>query len=253
MTIKWQPKAPLDVEARSLDWAGVLLGDEIVTSTWVVVCGGVTLSNIVTETSLITLDVSGGVNPYNIPCQYAYDAVLTNTITTLNGFTYTETITQPIVPSPIALPMPGGVTKRKLIEKAFQEIGLAGYEFDPQPDEYSVAMSRLDDLMAEWAGPGNNMDLGYNFPLEYGGGDIDDVAGIPNFAVNTVGLQLALRIMPAIGKTMTAETRVALAQGIVALRTATAIIPDARYRRTTALGSGNRNYGVFVPGYGRRP
>lgn len=251
MTVKWQQKSPLEVVAREMDWTGVLLGDEIDTSTWVVACGGVTLSDIVTGASLITLTVTGGVNPYNLPCEAAYDAVLTNTVTTVGGKTYVETIVQPIVPSAVSLPIPGGATKRAIIEKAFVEIGLSPYEFDPQPEEYTSALHRLDDLMAEWAGPGNNMDLGYNFPPQYGGGELEDVAGVPNFAVNTIGLQLALRVMPAIGKTMSNETRVALAQGMVALRTATAVIPEARYRRTTALGSGNRNYGVFVPGYGR--
>jgi hypothetical protein len=257
MTLRWEPKAPTEIVPRVIDWAGILLGDELLTSVIAVVSGGVTTSNIVTDltSGLITLDVSGGTvplpsDPYWQTCDDGkYLAVLTNTVTTLAGHTYLETIYQPLVVPQVALPMAGAATKRDIIERAMTEMGLAGYEFDPQPDEYSTALHRLDDLMAELGGPGNNMDLGYNFPAQYGGGDIADIAGVPNFSVGALGLLLSQRLMPAIGKDMKRETRVSLSQAMIALRAACAVIPNRQLPRTTAIGAGNKPYwNVFATG-----
>ncbi len=74
-------------------------------------------------------------------------------------------------------------------------MGLSPYEFDITPEEYSSALNTLDFLMAEWAV--SSLDLGYAFPATLGGGDLEDVSGIPDFSVNAASLSLAQRQAPA--------------------------------------------------------
>lgn len=134
-------------------------------------------------------------------------------------------------------------SKRTIVNMAFEEIGLAGYEFDATPEEQTSALRRLDALMLEWAGPGRNIDLGYNRPTMFGGGDLDEASLLPDWTINTVVLSLALRIMPAIGKTLSAESRIALANGINALRAATAVTYERSIPTMVALGAGARRLG----------
>lgn len=45
-------------------------------------------------------------------------------------------------------------TKRDIVAMAFEEIGLAGYVFDLQPQQLEGALRRLDSMMATWNGKG---------------------------------------------------------------------------------------------------
>ena len=47
-----------------------------------------------------------------------------------------------------------GYTKRQIIEAACEEIGLANYAFDMQPEQLQAMMRRLDAMMAEWNAKG---------------------------------------------------------------------------------------------------
>jgi hypothetical protein len=190
------------------------------------------LSAVANTLDTVTATVSGGLAGDEV-------AVLTNTITTADGRILAETITMLIVASADAPPdLPATGTKRQLVEMAFEEIGLSGYEFDDTPEEYNRALRRLDALMAEWAGPGNNLSLNYNTPPVLGASTLSDDAGIPDWANNTVAIQLALRLMPAIGKTMSAETRLSMMQGMTTLRAACAQIPDRNLPLGTVRGAG---------------
>jgi hypothetical protein len=55
-----------------------------------------------------------------------------------------------------------GYSKRQFISAAFEEIGLASYVFDLQPEQLQSAMRRLDAMMADWNGKG--IRLGYPLP-----------------------------------------------------------------------------------------
>jgi hypothetical protein len=52
-----------------------------------------------------------------------------------------------------------GYTKRQFISAAFEEIGLASYVFDLQPEQLQSALRRLDAMMADWNAKG--IRLGY--------------------------------------------------------------------------------------------
>lgn len=135
------------------------------------------------------------------------------------------------------LPVYGGPLKRVLIQRAFAECGQADYNYQIQPEEYSEALSRLNDLMLELKGSG--VDLGYNFPTS-NVGTPEDESGIPFEATQVVGLLLAEAIAPTMGKTLSAETNRRIARSRSVLRGQYASIPTVYPQHTTPRGSGNR-------------
>lgn len=96
-------------------------------------------------------------------------------------------------------------TKRQLCADALGEIGIADYEFDVTPDEQAMVLRRLDAMMATWEA--RTVRVGYLFPSSADGSDPDDDSGLPDSAVETVFLNLAIRVAPSFGKTVSAETK----------------------------------------------
>lgn len=135
------------------------------------------------------------------------------------------------------VPIFGGALKRDLVQLAYEECGQADYSYTIQTDEYDSALRRLNVLMAEWAGVG--IDLGYNFP-DYGNGSPEDESGIPIEASQVVGLHLAARIAPTMGKTLSGETRAQMAVSLANLRAMYLTAPSMSLSRQTVRGAGNR-------------
>lgn len=237
--IIWSPKKPTETVAYVIDWATELGGDQIASHTLTVASG-----TAVVKSSAV-LDGDNGATSVQALITGGTDATTTvfnHTVRTDLGQVLTDQITLRIDSG--SSTVPATATKRTIITMAFEEIGLAGYAFDATPEEQFSALRRLDALMLEWAGPGCNIVLGYNRPLVLGGGDLADASYLPDWALNIVALSLALRIMPAIGKTMSTESRVALAQGLNALRAASAAIQSRPIPSMVALGAGSRRYGA---------
>lgn len=132
---------------------------------------------------------------------------------------------------------PGGKPKREILEMAFDDCGLAGYEFDRTPEEQSMALRKLNALMLElpWSA------LGYDQP-SYGVGQAEGGSGIPDFAVNAVSQYLALRIAPGIGLTLSPEYSKTAARSLVTLQAALATTPTMTLPGNTVRGSGQRPY-----------
>jgi len=98
-----------------------------------------------------------------------------------------------------------GWTNRDIINQAFEEIGLAGYVFDLQPQQIESAVRRLDAMMATWNGKG--LRLGYPVPNSPGSGDPDENTNVSDMAVEAMILNLAVRIAPIYGKTVSPDTK----------------------------------------------
>lgn len=98
-----------------------------------------------------------------------------------------------------------GWTKREIINQAFEEIGLAGYVFDLQPQQLESALRRLDGMMATWNGKG--IRLGYPLPSSPGLSDLDQETDVPDAAIEAMALNLAVRIAPGYGKTVSPDTK----------------------------------------------
>lgn len=96
-------------------------------------------------------------------------------------------------------------TKRDIINMAFEEIGLAAYVFDLTPQQLEGALRRLDAMMATWNGKG--IRLGYPLPSSPGSSDLDQPTEVSDFAIEAMALNLAVRIAPGYGKTVSPDTK----------------------------------------------
>lgn len=243
MTLLWAPKSPTEVVYRNITWIGPLAGADIVTSTVVLTpeTASIILTDVSTTTDEVRATISGGLS--------GELAILTNTVTTSDGRTLVQSIVMAVLDSLQTLVPtgPSTSTKRQLVEMAFEECGLDPYEFNPTPQEYATALRRLDALMLVFEGPGNNLPMGYNAPVVFGQSDLSDVSGIPDIAIDAVSQQLALRIAPNLGKTLSAETKAAYSQNLAAMRTAFSVIPERALQPGTPRGAGNKPQSVWAP------
>jgi len=96
-------------------------------------------------------------------------------------------------------------TKRDIINMAFGEIGLAEYVFDLTPQQLESALHRLDAMMATWNGKG--VRLGYPLPSSQKSSDLDQLTEVSDFAIEAMALNLAVRIAPGYGKTVSPDTK----------------------------------------------
>jgi P22 tail accessory factor len=94
-------------------------------------------------------------------------------------------------------------SKRDIIEQAFSEIGKGGYEFDLQPDVLQSALRQLDAMMATFGGA---LGAKIGFSGGDGFGDVSQTAGVPDWAVEALYLNLAIRLAPSFGKQVSVDT-----------------------------------------------
>lgn len=140
-----------------------------------------------------------------------------------------------------------GWTKRQFVEQAYEEIGLAAYTFDLQPDQLLAAVRRLDAMMATWNGKG--IRLGYPIPGSPENSNIDDETNVPDAANEAIYTNLAIRLGPPIGKVVSQETKQAAKDAFDGLLRRAAMPPEMQYTSTLPLGAGNkpwRNSQPFV-------
>jgi hypothetical protein len=238
----WPPKKPGETVAYPIDWReeldapGPYCGDTIDTYTIVVQSGDAVLGVDQLDCNKIIVLVSGGTDGTR--------TTILNTITTVNGQILERTIT--LLVSDDAVPYaPSTSTKRLVVNMAYDEVRLSVPEFQVDPGELNTALTKLDILMAEWAVSG--IYLGYNAPAIPGDGNLDDEIGIPNAALHATSLYLALRISPAFGKALSAESKIAMALALSNLRGMTLRIPNMRLPRNTPIGQGAQsNLGNFM-------
>lgn len=95
-------------------------------------------------------------------------------------------------------------TKQEIVQAALEEIGIASWAFDIQPEQYKSAAQRMDDMVAEWQA--NGILLGFNM-----GGDLAEDSGLVGKDVSAVKLNLAARSASSYGKVPSAELKLAAA------------------------------------------
>lgn len=139
-------------------------------------------------------------------------------------------------------------TKRQFVESAFEELGLASYTFDLQPDAVQSGMKRLDSMMGEWNGRG--IRLGYPLPESPDGGHLDDDSNVPDRANEAVVTNLAIRIGPMFGRQALPETKATAKFAFNQLLTVAAL-PQERRLPSMVAGAGNKPWiyqQPFIPG-----
>ena len=131
--------------------------------------------------------------------------------------------------------------KLDIVDLAFQEIGIASYEFDLNPQESNGALRQLDLMMATWNKQG--IRVAYPIPSSPNESDLDQEIDIPDNAFEAMYLNLAVRIASGFGKQLSAETRIAAHQTYQKLLAAnTDLIEQRLDSRAAPSGAGNKSW-----------
>lgn len=141
-----------------------------------------------------------------------------------------------------------GYSKRQFIEAAFEEIGLASYIFDLQPQQLESALRRLDAMMADWNGKG--IRVGFPLSLSPQQSDLDEQTYVPDMANQAIITGLAVRLAPAYGKQVMPGTLAIAKSSYDTLLAKAAMPPEQQFPDTLPSGAGNKPwmYDVFLPG-----
>ena len=133
-----------------------------------------------------------------------------------------------------------GYSKRQFIDAAFDELGLASYEFDLQPDDLQAALRRLDAMMSEWNGKG--IRLFYPVPGSPENTDITQETQVPDSANEAIITNLAIRLAPSRGKQVSMETKAVAKQGYNTLLSIATMPPEMRLPDTMPAGAGHKSW-----------
>lgn len=137
-----------------------------------------------------------------------------------------------------------GPTKGAIIDMAFEDCRLSGFDFDRTPEENLMALRRLNTMMAEW--PWSN--VGYAYPT-FGEGSADELSDVPSDAVHGVSQMLAMRLMSAFGKSIPESFRITSAQSIAYVRGQYSSVPKIGFAPGTLRGQGARRDHSFIDPY----
>jgi hypothetical protein len=143
-----------------------------------------------------------------------------------------------------------GYTKRQFIEGAFEEIGMANYVFDLQPEQLQSALRRLDVMMAEWNAKG--IRLRYPIPSSPQDSDLDQQSDTPDSAWEAIITNLAVRIAPGYGKAVSPDTKTTAKFGLNTLMQRAAFPLEQQLPDTMPIGQGNKPWRWDNP-YVNRP
>lgn len=137
-----------------------------------------------------------------------------------------------------------GWTKRQYVEQAFEEIGLAAYVFDLTPEQLQSALRRLDSMMAGWNA--NGIRIGWPIPSTADGSDIDVDAKAPDVANEAIYLNLAVRLAPGFGKTLSPDLKPSADAAYSNLLNQTsAPTPERQFPNTLPRGAGTKPWRSF--------
>lgn len=110
-------------------------------------------------------------------------------------------------------------TKGQIITQAFNELGLAGPDYEPDPQHQDTALIRLEAMMDEWYGAG--VRIGYNGQA-FGEATLSQDTGVPNYALRAMYLNLAIEIADIFGKAVSPKTEGKASSAYQTVKTQTA-------------------------------
>ena len=142
-------------------------------------------------------------------------------------------------------------TKRQFVEGAFEEIGLASYVYDLQPEQLQSALKRLDSMMATWNTKG--IRLGYPLPSSPEDSDLDAETNVPDSANQAILTGLGIIIAPSYGRVVSQDTKVAAKQGYLGLLALSTKPMEKQLPDTMPLGAGNKPFRDINREYVKKP
>lgn len=142
-------------------------------------------------------------------------------------------------------------TKRNYVEQAFAEVGLAGYVFDLTPEQLQTALRQLDSMMGTWNSKG--IRLGFPLTNSPGDSDLDQETDVSDSANETIYQNLAMRVGPSFGKTITPELRMNAKMGYDNLLSLASRPMQRQFPRTMPAGAGNKPWRTYDDPFLRGP
>lgn len=136
-------------------------------------------------------------------------------------------------------------TKEQLVDEAFSVLALDGSTFDLTPEEKQTALRRLDTMMGTWNGKG--IRLGYPLHSNPKDASLSEDSGLPDAAIETVYMNLAIRIAPTFGKMVSQDTKVTAKAGYDVLLARAAMPPEMQFPNILPRGAGNKRSTPFMP------
>jgi hypothetical protein len=132
-------------------------------------------------------------------------------------------------------------TKRQYVIAAFEEIGLASYVFDLTDNELLSACKRLDAMMAQWNAKG--IRLSYPLPSNPDSTSLDADTEVPDAANEAIILNLAIRLAPGYGKSVSPDTKISAKAAYTTLLGWTMDpTPQKQFPRTLPTGAGQKSW-----------
>lgn len=144
-----------------------------------------------------------------------------------------------------------GYSKRQFVTAAFEEIGLASYVFDLQPQQFESALRRLDAMMASWNALG--IRLGYPLPSSPQFSDIDAESEVPDSANEAIITNLAIKLAPGYGKQVMPDTKATAKETYNTLLSRAAAPLEQQLPGTMPSGAGNKPWRVYDNPFIRPP
>jgi len=144
-----------------------------------------------------------------------------------------------------------GYSKRQFVAAAFEEIGLASYAFDLQPQQFESALRRLDAMMASWNALG--IRLGYPLPSSPQFSDLDAESEVPDSANEAIITNLAVKIAPGYGKQVMPDTKATAKETYNTLLSRAAAPLEQQLPGTMPSGAGNKPWRVYDDPFLRPP
>lgn len=129
-------------------------------------------------------------------------------------------------------------TKRQLVAKALTTIGYANYIYDLMPEQLQEVLVTLESMMGDWEFAG--IHTGYPISDNPDKMNLDDSSNLSFGAITAVWSNLAVRISPDFGKTLSPQTQSTATISYQNLLTAAAFPRQQQLPSTMPLGAGNK-------------
>lgn len=129
-------------------------------------------------------------------------------------------------------------TKVDHISSAYSKLRISGLTVDPTPEDLELALTRLEDMIAEWNDT-RNISFGYNFEDNP---DPNSVSNVPRWANEGVSFCLAIRLIADFNKEVPPALYSSAAASMSAIsgRAARDRLRRVQYPSRQPIGSGNR-------------
>ena len=139
-------------------------------------------------------------------------------------------------------------TKRQFIKAALEEIGLADYIYDMEPEQLQNALRKLEAMLGMWDSKG--IQIGFPISANPETADLDTETNAPDAANEPIYTNLALRIAGGFGKVPSQELKDRAKYSYKELLNFKARPKEMQFPNTLIRGAGNKpwrdTYSPFV-------